>query len=147
MGVYYLICLGFDGQLSFRIPEDLFYAIRDLLTGNTPAAPHYWLLFVLLSFYLLVPFLRSMTASLSYRRLTLLSAILFAGMIVERYFPLWGISLGISWYIASWAGTAMIGYWLVQPETRRFRGWILAAGSISFVIMAMISTHTQDYFS
>ena len=51
MGVYYLICLGFDGQLSFRIPEDLFYAIRDLLTGNTPAAPHYWLLFVLLSFY------------------------------------------------------------------------------------------------
>lgn len=147
MGVYYLICLGFDGQLSFRIPEDLFYAIRDLLTGNTPAAPHYWLLFVLLSFYLLVPFLRSMTASLSYRRLTLLSAILFAGMIVERYFPLWGISLGISWYVASWAGTAVIGYWLVQPETRRFRGWILAAGSISFVIMAVISTHTQDYFS
>lgn len=147
MGVYYLICLGFDGQLSFRIPEDLFYAIRDLLTGNTPATPHYWLLFVLLSFYLLVPFLRSMTASLSYRRLSLLSAIMFAGMIVERYFPLWGLSFSISWHIASWTGTAIIGYWLVQPETRRFRGWILAGGTASFVIIAAIATHTEDYFS
>lgn len=146
MVIYYIFYCWFFGELEQVSPSVLIDIGKRLLQGDTPESPHYWLLYTILSLYIIFPFLRYMLRDLSYRNLTglVLLFLIFYG--IQLFLPaFFGINFAVGMYLGSWTGVAIIGYWIARPETRDYCKWIILAGIIAAGAMLLLIRVREDY--
>lgn len=143
MGIYYVFYMWQARELDGHIPWG---TIRDLLLrlcqGTTPESPHYWLMYVLLSIYLAVPFFRYMFRNMPYKVLTGLVGISMALMALDLFCP---IALGISSFLGKWEGIAIMGYWVTRPETKKYYHRLVGLGLAAFGVMVAMIGYGLDY--
>lgn len=143
MGIYYFFYLWQAGELA---GGGILYVMQNFLLrlcqGNTPEAPHYWLMYVLLSIYIVIPFFRYMFWNMPYKVLTGAVILGLFLMGVDLFCP---FTLGISSFLGKWEGIAIIGYWVTRPETRKYYCWLMRFGIFAFCVMAGMIWQNVDY--
>lgn len=140
--IYYVFYLWQNLQLTNITPSLLKNICYNLITGKTPESPHYWLIYTILSIYIVIPFFRYMFKNLSYKMLTALCIIILLFMTLNTFS---GIGLAIGTFISSWIGVAVIGYWVTRQETRKYDIILILVGIIT-VIVAIYIIKTQSNF-
>ena len=119
--------------------------LGNLISGSTPETPYYWLIYTIMSLYVVFPFFRYMLRDMPYRIAGTLSVLCICFMGAAAYLPLLLGGFGISTFLGSWAGAAILGYFLSLEETRRFDGMIMALGAGAAVCMAACVYLGCDY--
>ena len=111
-------------------PEEPFTPLRilaSLLTGNTPEAPQYWLIYLILALYPALYLARHLLRGVSYGGLCRLSLLLCPLWAALRLLSCWH-DMRIFWYLR-WLLIALWGFWVSRPETRRYDRVILPSGA------------------
>lgn len=138
MLIYYVLYIWKDIS-SFGFSSDGIQLVFErLFTGYTPEAPHYWLMYVLLSLYIIFPFFRYMFKHMSYEILTKFISVIFLFMAISIYLPVIYKEFAVSSFISSWIGVAVIGYWLSKKETRKYDTLLIWMGILSIIITALL---------
>ena len=129
MIVFYIAFVYADVFLNGAKHGSLSYYIAfSLLSGKTPEAPHYWLLYILISLYLTAPLMRMFLRGLDQRSLDTMAFLLLLYLLVRFGISLAGNTLGFGMQFGDWLAVSLLGYWLAQPGTRRWTVILLAAG-------------------
>ena len=111
-------------------PEEPFTPLRiltSLLTGNTPEAPQYWLIYLILALYPALYLARHLLRGVSYGGLCRLALGLCPLWAALRLLSCWH-DMHIFWYLR-WLLIALWGFWVSRPETRRYDRVILPSGA------------------
>ena len=123
--------------LSFSRIGDI---LRMFFTADIELCPFYWLIYIIISLYLIYPFMRYMMKDLSYSSLTVLAAgiILFSG-------PTAYTSFAFAPVISFWLGYAVLGYWITRPESRRYDRFLFPAGLLAAIAVAWTVWTAESY--
>ena len=128
-----------EGHISKYTVQNIF--IR-LLTGDTPESPQYWLMYTILSLYIVFPFFRYMFNKMPYRLLSVMVVIGICLMTVTLFSP---ISLKVSSFLGTWDGVAIMGYWVTRPETRERYNLLIGFGIAALGFMMVMIWRGLDY--
>lgn len=134
MGIYYIFYLWQNLELGDINREVILNILERLYQGDTPESPHYWLMYVILSLYIVMPFFRFMFKNMPYSTLTYLVLVCMLFMSISLFGP---IAFGVSTFLSTWIGVAIMGYWVTQPETRKYDRWLMILG-IAGIAIGMI---------
>jgi len=121
-----------------------FEIIKRFYTGTTLESPHYWLLLIIISLYIIFPFVRYMLKDLPYNYLTVLVVIgiLFMAATVLTKEPVYQ-----SVFMADWIGVSIIGYWLSKEETRKYYPILVCIGLISGIVICLTIYYDKEYLA
>lgn len=142
MAVYFVFYLWQNRELDLISWETIKSIFVRLCQGETPESPHYWLMYTLLSVYIVIPFFRYMFKDMSYRRVTAVTIIELVLMTLNLFSP---IKFKVSSFLGSWEGVAIIGYWVTRPETKKYYRMLIGLGVAAFVLMAVFIGCDLDY--
>jgi len=142
LAAYYLFLLSLNHEVSFFPPKNLGAAFRRIMTGAPDVAPHFWLIYTIVSLYLVTPFFRVMAVHLSDKMLVSLMTVIFVLNALTYYLPLFGMQFGPATFLAGWEGVFLLGYILDRLSKhsgadRRTRRFVLA-GMAAFVITVAV---------
>ena len=138
--IYFFFYQWQNGQLfplSLQRVGDIF---RMFFTADIDYCPFYWLIYIIISLYLVYPFMRYMMKDLPYGALTVLAAgiILFSGTVAYTSFVFAPV-------IGFWLGYAILGYWITRPESRRFDRFLLPMGILQAGVIARMIWTSERY--
>ncbi|MBQ7175476.1 MAG: acyltransferase family protein [Lachnospiraceae bacterium] len=138
--IYFFFYQWQNGQLfplSLQRVGDIF---RMFFTADIDYCPFYWLIYIIISLYLIYPFMRYMIKDLPYGALTVLAAgiILFSGTVAYTSFVFAPV-------IGFWLGYAILGYWITRPESRRFDRFLLPMGILQAGVIARMIWTSERY--
>lgn len=116
------------------------HILRMFFTADIELCPFYWLIYIIISLYLIYPFMRYMMKDLSYSSLTVLAAgiILFSGTAAYT-------SFAIAPVISFWLGYAILGCWITRPESRRYDRFLFPAGLLAAGVVAWTVWTSESY--
>lgn len=139
---YYLLLLYLNDEVSFLPPENIGTALKRIVTGAPDAAPHLWLIYTIVSLYLVTPFLRVMTAHLSDKMLASLAAVILVLNAITNYLPLFGMTFGAATFLGGWEGIFLLGYIMTRQNAgsdadKRGR-WLVPAGVAAFAVTVTV---------
>ncbi|MBD5530869.1 MAG: acyltransferase [Lachnospiraceae bacterium] len=138
MVVYYVIFLCVSGQISLIPPQNLGEGALQILAGASGIVPHYWLIYILISLYVTVPFIRVMVKNMKDSFITVLFFLILAEELLVTYLPLVGVQIGFTMSLASWEGVFILGYIVTERRTKWMERTVLILGAISAVIVAVV---------
>lgn len=142
MLVYFVFYLWINGELEQIGPHTPGWILSRFFCGDTPGSPHYWLMYVILGLYVVVPFFRYMLKSMPYKALTAMVFLSGIGMYLKTYSP---IPCAVDPLLSSWIGVAVTGFWVTRKETRRYDKPIMALG-LTGLLITMYCIKTRDDF-
>lgn len=131
MVVYYAIFLCVSGQMSFIPLRGIDTGFLQILAGASGIVPHYWLIYTLISLYIVAPFVRVMVQNLSDSQINALFVIVLLEEIVITFLPLTGVQNGFVLNLASWEGVFILGYIILERRTKIMEWLVLALGGVS----------------
>lgn len=142
LAAYYLLLLYLNEEVSFLPPEHIGTALKRIVTGAPDAAPHLWLIYTIVSLYLVTPFFRVMTAHLSDRMLASLAAVILILNALTNYLPLFGMTFGAATFLGGWEGVFLLGFIMTRQNAgsdadKRGR-WIVLAGVAAFAVTVTV---------
>lgn len=140
--VYFVFYLWITGQLESISFKTVCGMLSSLFQGDTPKSPHFWLMYIILSIYVVVPFFRYMFKNMPYKVLSAMVAISLIFMFFMTYSP---ISCAVEPILASWTGVAVCGYWIMREETRRYDKFIILSGVVGLGITMYCIKTTEDF--
>lgn len=140
--IYYIFYLWQSRQLTNITPSLLKDICYRLIKGTTPESPHYWLIYTILSLYIVIPFFRYMMKNMSYKMLTSLSAVIIFFMTLNTFSK---ITLAINTFLVYWIGIAIIGYWVTREETRKYDIALIIVGIITTAIAVYLIRTKSDF--
>lgn len=138
MVVYYVIFLCVSGQISLIPPQNLGEGALQILAGASGIVPHYWLIYILISLYVTVPFIRVMVKNMKDSFITVLFFLILAEELLVTYLPLVGVQIGFTMSLASWEGVFILGYIVTERRTKWMERMVLILGAISAMIVAVV---------
>lgn len=112
--------------------------------GNTLDAPHYWLLYVILSVYVVIPILRYAFKSMPYKAVTFFVCLSWMLMLINLFVPM---KFAISTFLSGWVGVAIMGYWVSRPETKKYYRALMVMGVVAIAIGAHIIKSERDFLT
>lgn len=139
---YYLLLLYLNDEVSFLPPEHIGSALKRIVTGAPDAAPHLWLIYTIVSLYLVTPFFRVMTAHLSDKMLASLAAAILIINALTNYLPIFGMTFGASTFLGGWEGVFLLGFIMTRQAAcsdadKRGR-WFVPAGAAAFAVTVAV---------
>ena len=137
MIIYYTFYLWMN-RSSFFPGTSFLQICNRMLTGNTvPEAPHFHLMYTILSLYISFPFMRYLLKAMPYRRLTMMVIIILGFLGLKLFVP----QLGVSTFLTGWIGIAVLGYWVTREETGKYHTALIILGvvhvGITFYVCAV----------
>ena len=144
MAVYYVFYLWQNMELEQVDAGTIPWILERLYTGNTPESPHYWLIYAILSVYLVTPFLRYMVKDISYRKLTAFVFLCWIYMYLNTFVS---APFNVVFPMNLWLGVAVMGYWVTRPETRRYDRWLMAGGAAGFIAILVLVSRGGDFLN
>lgn len=146
MVVYYLFYVWITQIITDFSVDSLRYVLLNFITANNPSFPHFWFMYMLLSVYIAIPFLRYMLKDMPYEKLTWLVVLTIVFSVIQVIVPaIWGLKIGISFVFVSWVGIAIIGYWITREETAAYYKPIIMAGLIAFIVAIWLVANNENY--
>lgn len=143
--VYYFILLCCNSEINIYEFKTIGSGIRTIFAGATGVAPHYWIMYIFFSLYLVAPFIGKMVRSLNTREIRELTVLLLVSLFVVKYFPYLGISLGITFEFAEWLAVFMLGYIAVERQDAVPDIIFIMAGGLSCILVAAVAGINYDY--
>ena len=140
--LYYAFYLWENALIKGKgITEALGIIFGGFLCGETSMVPFYWMLYVILSLYVIFPFLRYMLKDMPYKSLCLLSVIAIISMGILAVVPAQEMPLTLNLFVnnvllSGWAGTAILGYFISRKESRRYDPVFIVLGLLSCLWVA-----------
>ena len=131
--VFYMWQNGLFASLSVESVNEAFNRIKGGVIQYD--APFMWLIYVIISIHIAVPFIRRIFTGMSYGMLSALTGIVLLGYTLRICFYFTPDIL--PFFSSGWLGMAFMGYWVSRPETRRYDKLIWLAGALSFIKMAV----------
>lgn len=135
-----LLCATVEGVRSW--PAE---AALDFIGASIMMGPHLWLIYKLLSLYLLVPFLRFMMAKMPERVEKQLFVLILAALALRTASVYFRFELGISLYLDSWLGLFFAGYLLNRKWMRQFDVLLIFGGTAALALSVWIYSFRVDY--
>ena len=118
--------------------------IHWIVARELSEVPHYWLIYVIMSIYLVVPLVRLLTKDLDYVRFTKALAVLAVFQIASNILLATYADMAVDIPINGWLLVAIYGYWACLPETRKYDRFLMAAGAIAGIAIAVVAVFIQD---
>lgn len=145
---YYFIYKAVHGGLQNLYPANLPQLFLQIISGPFDGAPHLWLIYVILSLYLIAPFLSIMMIHLPSKMQKGLIWLILLSQAASVYLPYLRFSPGIHFILSSWEGVFIMGYFLSGPDSARFRRPLLAAGlaSAALTVWGMVTLKETALF-
>ena len=144
MLVYFVFYLWIDGELEQIGPHTPGWILSRFFQGDTPESPHYWLMYVILGLYVVVPFFRYLFKDLPYKALTAMVLVSGICMYLTTYSP---IPCAVNPLLSSWIGVAVTGFWVTKKETRRYDKLVMAAGLLGLGITMYCIRTREDFLA
>jgi len=135
--VYYAIFLCVSGQMSFIPIQGITTGFLQILAGASGIVPHYWLIYTLISLYIIAPFIRVMVRNLNDSQLTVLFVIILLEEVLVTFLPLLGIQTGFTLNLASWEGVFILGYIIIEKRSKIMERLVLILGGVSAFVIAI----------
>ena len=131
--IYYFFYQWQNGLLFPLSASRVAGIFRGFFTADIELCPFYWLIYIIISLYLIYPFMRHMMKDLPYPALTVLAAgiAIFSGLVAYTPFVFAPV-------IGFWLGYAILGYWVTRPESRRFDWFLLVFGALQAVVIYLL---------
>lgn len=133
--------------IGMKVPKVDFQYLRDVVhniwVANYDDTPFYWILYVILSLYVVFPFFRYMFKDMPYKVLTSFVAVCIIFMFLQsgnRTNP-----IQITTFMAQWMAFPVMGYWLVQPETEKYYRPLKILGLLSLIYCCLLIRKYGDY--
>ncbi|MEE0348734.1 MAG: acyltransferase [Lachnospiraceae bacterium] len=145
LAVYFIFYLCMYKSLPVNIWEAFKLILIKLVSGNTPEAPHFWLIYAILSIYVVVPFFRYLFKHMPYKILSAFALVILFFMTLDVFLPLVYAPIAINTFMSGWIGVAVLGYWITRPESRKYDFRIIIAGGISAVFIAFCIYQNWDF--
>lgn len=141
--IYFIFYIWQNGMLNPLNYENISNAVHMIASGQIgEVAPFLWLIYMTISIYISIPFLRYMFNAMSYRMLTMLVGIVFICYALRIYL---GFTPDILPFFSSWIGVSIIGLWMTRQETRRYDRFILAVAALA-LIKTVLAVNPYDYW-
>ena len=131
--IYYLFYLWqYDamGQLS------IWQIAKKIITADYTGANvyHFWLIYIIVSLYVLVPFLRYMLKDMPYKVLTSLIAVMFTYYLLTRFII---NESAMPMHFSFWLMMFIMGYWYGREETRKYDSIAIVVGVAAAVVFGI----------
>ena len=142
--VYYMWYYSFFGQRTEGTLDSPLDIVLGILTADIKSvgAYHFWLLYVIIAIYIVVPFLRMMLKNVSYEHLTGLEVVTIIILTYATYLPL---KTGFDVSYLGWCGVAIAGYWCSKEESRKYDKWLILLGILASVGMGLVFKYDIFY--
>lgn len=137
LACYYLYYLWISDSLSFTL-DSIWAAVKTIISGPNDFVPHFWLAYLLLGLYIVVPFQRWMFKDLPESILKGMALVVLGGSVVQVLFVLIGCTFSFTPSLIGTEGIFFWGYFLTQPCCRKYDKYLLIGGGISAVIIACL---------
>lgn len=139
---YYLLLLSLNDEVSFLPPKNIGTALKRIVTGAPDAAPHLWLIYTIVSLYLVTPFFRVMVAHLSDKMLVSLAVAIIVINALTTYLPVFGMTFGATTFLAGWEGVFLLGFIMTKQSgfinADKRGGLFMLAGVIAFAAAVIV---------
>ena len=142
MLIYFVFYLWQNNELKEISVNTIKTIFVRLFQGETPEAPHYWLMYILLSIYIVIPIFRYMFKDMPYKTLTSVVIISIILMTIGLFSP---IKFKLTSFLSAWEGVAIIGYWVTRPETNKYYKQLMGLCVIAFIAMVILIQSGLDY--
>lgn len=138
MAAYYMFYLYFGLYHSgLTDPATILDAVKRMLSGPSNWNPHFWLIYVIISFYIVAPFFKVMVQNMS-DKLLFSFVILSLGMnAAHTFLPLLGINFSFVTILCGWESVFIFGYFWTRDSSLRYRKMAVSLGIISFFLTAL----------
>lgn len=114
-----------------------------IIANEMREAPHFWLIYVILSIYVTVPLFRLIFRSTLWKDFTkALFAIFFFCILSLVLLPY--AELAVKLPITGWLLVSLFGYWVCQEDTRRYDRFLIGAGLAAGVALAILAVKAPD---
>lgn len=143
---YYSIYILLSSQyFNSGFAAGVFCAIRDMAAGPIDWAPHLWVVYVILSLYILAPFFSILLKNLPDSMLHVLAVLILLTRCMSLYLPIVSMPLNLNLMIAPYEGVFLLGYYFAHPvSVKHKKGW-LALGIASLFFIVLCVTYRSDY--
>lgn len=142
---YYAFYLWENGLFrGLGLWEALGLMFGNLIACHTPETPYYWLIFVIISLYVVFPFLRYMLRDLPYGVLFAMSVLALICMTVVSFTAVLPGAFFFSNFLSGWLGAAILGYFVSQGRSRRFDLIFMLSGIAALFFIAYMIMNGTD---
>lgn len=139
---YYLLILSLNDEVHLLPPQQIGNAFKRIVTGAPDAGPHLWLIYTIVSLYLVTPFFRVMVQHMDDRLLFSLAAVIVVLNILTSYLPLFGMAFGATSFLAGWEGIFLLGYIITRQNrlsgAQRRNRMMMAAAVVAYIVMTAV---------
>lgn len=146
MLVYYLFYMYVTGQVSFFPPKGFNIYLTNFLSGTVNEAPHMWILYQILAFYIICPFIRIFLKYVDYKTLTILiiiSLICLSLNTITNY--CFNMGFILSNPLNEIFIIPVIGYFINLDESRKYDKLFIGFGILSMILTAIICNYNANY--
>ena len=129
--IYFIFYMWQNGELNPLNYDTISAAVHKIATGDIgDDAPFLWLIYMTVSIYMSIPFLRYMFNAMSYRMLTMFAAVILICYTLRIYFT---CTPDILPFFSNWIGVSIIGLWMTREETRAYDKYIWIAAAFALI--------------
>ena len=135
---YYCIYILLSCQyFNSGFTKGILKALKDMAAGPIDWAPHFWVIYVILSLYILAPFFSILLKHLTDSMVHWLAVLILVFGCLAVYLPAMGLPLNFELMISPWEGVFLLGYYFSQPISMKYRKawWGLGIASCFFTIL------------
>lgn len=123
----------------------IFKALKDMAAGPIGWAPHLWVIYVILSLYILAPFFGILLRHLNDSMLHGLVVLILLFRCLAVYLPAMGLPLNFDLMISPWEGVFLLGYYFAQPISMKYRKAWLGLGLSACLFTVLCTALRPDY--
>ena len=114
-----------------------------LLANEMREAPHFWLIYVILSIYVTVPLFRLLFKNVKYTDLTkVLAAVFLFTAFSNALLPY--AQLAVTLPLTGWLFMSLLGYWVCLPQTRKYDRVLMIAGAGAAAAVSILTVINPD---
>jgi peptidoglycan/LPS O-acetylase OafA/YrhL len=123
----------------------LLKAWKDMIAGPIDWAPHLWVIYVILSLYILAPFFSILLKHLPDSMLHGLAALILIFRCIAVYLPVFGLPVNFQLMISPWEGVFLLGYYFAHPASLSHKRLFLGLGGVSLIGTVLCVAYRPDY--
>ncbi len=143
---YYCIYILLSCQYFYSgFISGIMNALKDMAAGPIDWAPHLWVVYVILSLYLLAPFFAVLLEHLTDSMLHYLAVLILVFGCLAVYLPVIGLPLNFELMISPWEGVFLLGYYFSQPISLRYRKAWWGLGMVSCLFTILCVAYRSDF--
>ena len=136
--IYYLFYLWVYDKIDFSM-ESFIQAFKTIFSGaDSQTVPHFWLFYVILNLYIVMPLLRWMVKEISESLMVKIVFFIIGLYLIEFLLHCVGINQTNLPFVYGWEAYLFCGYFLTLECSKKYEKFFVAAGIVSALMLPII---------